>query len=406
MKMKNWLKTTLAIGLVAATSTAFVGCGGAAAVKGDPISYSEGATAYANANTYTGASVTKMAEDAGFTMDFNAYIKDFGAGMDANIDAQFIGSGKKSERVYQLTIDPRVSFGSMFNMDVNVKLTAADYGTANDKKVIFYDEGSKQKLDLTPITNLINTVAAKIASAQIQEQTQLPININSQMISQMLDIETVLSMLLSGISTNTLENLPTEAQYTAANQAAAEVEAAAGNYKSIMGAEFRKANDNTYSFKITQEVTSWAQKEGTTAATDLDETVAFYESNFEVTDGVVTKVSSTATTKLNNVEKTKMGYSLGMKYEAKKLTKVSEDKLKEYKDIVADGSLLPLDQISAMIENFDIDEMMGELIPQGGNASDQGSQTGGDDNGSNTDDNGGVDNGGTDEGGTAQEGNE
>ncbi len=335
MKMKNWLKTTLAIGLVAATGTAFVGCGGAA--KGDPMSFADGKAAYAKVGEYTTAAVAEADKDAGFTLDFNAYFKDAGSNLNANIDAQFIGSGKKAERVYQFTIDPTVSMGSMMKADLNLKFTGAKYG----EKFIFYNEGAKEKLDVTPIKDLLNLMS----QAQGEDSPIGSIDLD-------VDLDTMFSSIVGMLAMNSTTSFNyTEEQFKAQNETNAAIEAAAGASKTIMSAEFLTSGENSYTFKITTERTFWSQKAGTTAATDLDTNVETCVDEFSIADGKVTKISNSNVLKKNGEEKIKMGYSVGIKYEAKKLTAVSADTLKTYKDVVADTSLMEifLGDISAAI---------------------------------------------------------
>ncbi len=351
MKMKNGLKTTLAIGLVAATSTVFVACGGTA--KGDPMNFADGAAAYGKVTEYTNASIQESDKDTGYTMDFNAYIKDFGANIDASINNQYIGSGKKAERVYQYTSDMSLAIGAVSKVDTSSDYSIAKYG----ENYIMYNEKSKEKVDLLNLTNLVETI---INPSSTQEQG------NIQLTNNNTDMDTMFSSIIGLLATSGADFDYTEEQFKAQNETNAAIEAAAGAKKTIMGAEFLTLGENSYIFKINTETTSWAQKAGTTAATDLDTTVSTNVVEYEITDGKITKLSNSSLIKENGEDKIKYGYSVGIKYEAKKLTAVSVDTLNTYKDIVADSSIMKVfdDVISGIIGN----------VPSDGNSTDSTTQ--------------------------------
>ena len=323
MKMKNWLKTTLAIGLVVATGGAFVGCGGnSETVKGEEMDFASGAQAMAKTSEYTQSSITEADKDTGFTMDFSAAYKDYGANTEGSIDAQLIGSGKKDARVYELTIDPQASFGSLMKVNMNLKLTAAKY----DNSVIFYNQSSKEKIDLSPIAALI----AASNTGDASQSTGGTVELDSAFKTLLGAMN---SMMMTGIDESTAADILTPSTQ----------QAEAGKSKTDISAKFLKTSgENSYVFTITSTTTAWAQKEGAASAIDLDTTVVEAKSVYTINDGKITKLETSEVTKLNNKTQLERSLGLGIKYSAKKLTAVSKDELAKYKDIIADSNLFAM----------------------------------------------------------------
>ena len=300
MKMRNWLKTTLAMGLVAATGSVLVGCG-----CDEEISYAAGMTAYHEVLSSTGAPTADIKEAAkdGFTLSYtfkNQTFTDDGT-KDAlnttNIKVESIPGDNGISKVTKKT-----KAGNADEVTATVIYAKTKVGEDTEASFAFYGADKKE---ITPPEGTYGAIDFEHAyfNNVLMGMMYLGNGADFGYLTDVIDLdkETAYKDAEDIVKKFNEDNNKT---------------ASATNVKKVLTAKFVK-NGDTYKLTLGIERTSWVA--GETADTWVA-TVDNQQVTFEIKDKTITKINATSTQKVGDKQKKDKSFEITVEYKKPALT--------------------------------------------------------------------------------------
>ena len=343
MKMRNWLKTTLALGMVVATGSVLVGCSG-----GSSMDFAKGVEAYSAQTADTGA--TKAAKDeamkdAGYTFTFSANYNDAVTSTKGNIDATIIGSGKKAERVYEISLNVGASVGGkLVDISAGFNVNAANYAEG----VVMYNSATKTKMTMgtenegfkfpgfSPVLfeGEVTDEEPVIGTQDSGDENSTEGNGDFN-IPDMSDPEAFFDALLGMMSIVAPFDVTEYADQAALDKANTDSakdydKTKEGNSKTILSSKFVENGTNSYTFTLSKEDYSTAKA---TTGTNIVEKIEKQEVVITIKDGKLSKVTNSMKTTKDGKLQNEMSTTGSLVYSAKSLTAPTQKQItEEYKE--------------------------------------------------------------------------
>ncbi len=289
MKMRNWLKTTLALGLVAATGSVLVGCG-----CDEKITYKAGIEAYNEAvgANYMPKETSVNAAKDGFTIKYTLKGEVYEGDNKGSsvVEGSIVTYGKDAAAVSRAEQKRTTKTDKTTETKYDVGIAKIGEGDAAVWTV--YDTASKKKL---------TAIGSTAAGFEYAYQTNILFSLEG--FAELLDGATAL---------DTTKDDPV-ADYNEANKATEEGKA--NNSKKVLKADFFKTGENSYRLTLNVVETAWTAGEGDKVV----ETVTMNEATFELQDKKITKVSAKYETKKDGKKQNDGSFVAEIKYSADEL---------------------------------------------------------------------------------------
>jgi len=317
MKMRNWLKTTLALGLVAATGSVMVGCG---CDNGTTISYKDAMTAYHEVFTVsaTGPSPTTAFTDKakdGFTLTYELVDTQYKADGTKDKDVKtnitlktFPTTGTGDSEVTGMSyVEKTTKNGSEDAVTEKVTYAKTKVGEATEKTWEFYNKDSKK------ITTDANYDV--IDFAQAYEVNIFDAIFASGIENPLTDIGDF--GLLNGLTelaeagSAYKDEADIVKKWNEDNNKTASLE----NTKKVLTTKFVKTGDASYELTLKIEQTTWS---GTADA--LKATVNTQEMTFKIKDKAVTKIVANSKTVADGKQTKGKKFTVTVEYKKPSLT--------------------------------------------------------------------------------------
>ncbi len=311
MKMRNWLKTTLALGMVVATGSVLVGCSG-----GETITYKAGVDALnAAVDTTTGemAESKKAATDAkGFSITFKISSNDYEANSKSSTSMQIITSGEGDAAVTQLIASSNssssgiVSGSSSFKYDVSVAKVGDQVYCYNTSSKQVYELGigqnlGKQVLDFDAASGFVSYLAGMILEGIGTEMAKVDANAED----------------------------PVSAYNTEYDKDPAEK--TEGATRSSISTNFVKKGENSFDLTYTVTKTTWAAKAD--KENEFDEVNDVMKVNYVIENKVVKKIVADFSETKAGKKVSDGSMEVALAYTDKKLTAPTKETIDTYKKV-------------------------------------------------------------------------
>ncbi len=307
MKMRNWLKTTLAAGLVAATGAVMVGCG-----CDTEISYKDAMTAYHEVIAANGAPTADFLNAAkdGFTLEYTMTKKNLdadGKTTSTDLTTMKVESITGENGLSRVTKETKAGDAAKVTTIVNFAKTKAS-AEATDTAYYFYDGSNKKILQNGASLGLV-TINKDVINFATAYQTNILVGILGGLIDEDIDFS-----LLDGKTELLAEGseFKDETDPVAKFNEKYNKELSAENTtKTELKTKLIKSGENNYKLTLAVVESTWK-------GADKTADVATQEVTFEIKDKTVTKM--VATTKASVEGKATVDISIEATVDYKKPT--------------------------------------------------------------------------------------